>query len=105
MNSDIYILSTNVRALRDFSMQLRIVILYIGKVDVPVPSQLLAAGDTVRIELDVSILKLMQEDHGGWNDAMASVCLIELFLPVANYPKLGSGSSRYGELYTFGWGP
>ena len=35
----------------------------------------LAAGDTVRVDLDLEIVKLMQEGHGGWTDAMADVCL------------------------------
>ena len=35
--------------------------------------QHLAAGDTVKVELDVEVLKLMQEQHGGWNDTMSSV--------------------------------
>ena len=66
-------------------MQLRINVCFNitgGEVNVAVSSQLLAAGDTVRIELDVAVLKLMQEDHGGWNDSIASVsrqALIKLF--------------------------
>ena len=27
----------------------------------------------VKVELDTDILKLMQAEHGGWNDTMASV--------------------------------
>ena len=32
-----------------------------------------AAGDTVRVDLDVETAKLMQEGHGGWIDAMTDV--------------------------------
>ena len=32
-----------------------------------------AAGDTVTVQLESEILKLMQADHGGWNDTMSSV--------------------------------
>ena len=35
--------------------------------------QQLAAGDTVKVELEVAVLKLMQEEHGGWNDTMTTV--------------------------------
>ena len=34
-----------------------------------------AAGDTVSVQLEVDILRLLQEDHGGWNDTMASVSI------------------------------
>lgn len=33
----------------------------------------LSAGDTVRVDLDLETTKLMQEGHGGWDDAMADV--------------------------------
>ena len=46
--------------------------------------QYLAAGDTVKVELDVEILKLMQEQHGGWNDTMSTVSAC---MPCAN-PRL-----------------
>ena len=32
-----------------------------------------AAGDIVRVDLDMEIVKLMQEGHGGWTEAMTSV--------------------------------
>ena len=32
-----------------------------------------AAGDTVRVDLDPQTAKLMQEGHGGWNEAMTHV--------------------------------
>lgn len=32
-----------------------------------------AAGDTVRIDLDLESVKIMQEDHGGWIEPMNSV--------------------------------
>lgn len=32
-----------------------------------------AAGDTVRVDLDIETVKLMQEGHGGWVDAMTEV--------------------------------
>ena len=47
-----------------------------------------AAGDTVTVQLESEILKLMQADHGGWNDTMSSVrigremSIKELPLPV-----------------------
>ena len=33
------------------------------------------AGDTVKVELDPDVWKLMQNGHGGWNDLMANVRL------------------------------
>ena len=49
-----------------------------------------AAGDTVTVQLESEILKLMQADHGGWNDKMSSVCI-------------GQGNYEYCPLpvYTF----
>ena len=32
-----------------------------------------AAGDSVRVDLDIETAKLMQEGHGGWNEAMTDV--------------------------------
>jgi len=32
-----------------------------------------AAGDVVTVELDIDILKLLQEGHGGWGDLMLEV--------------------------------
>ena len=32
-----------------------------------------AAGDVVRVDLDTEVVKLMQDGHGGWNEAMADV--------------------------------
>jgi len=32
-------------------------------------------GDKVRVDLDVDVLKAMQEGHGGWHPKMADVCL------------------------------
>ena len=40
----------------------------------PLDHQQLSTGDVVKVELDTEVLKLMQADHGGWNDAMATVC-------------------------------
>ena len=34
-----------------------------------------SAGDTVKVELDPDVWKLMQNGHGGWNDLMANVRL------------------------------
>ena len=34
-----------------------------------------AAGDTVSVQLEADILRLLQEDHGGWNDTMVSVSI------------------------------
>ena len=42
-------------------------------------------GDRVRVDLDVDILKTMQEGHGGWNPKMADVCIVELVLYVTRY--------------------
>ncbi|CAI8023106.1 E3 ubiquitin-protein ligase mib1 [Geodia barretti] len=44
-------------------------VMYVG----PLDHQQLSAGDVVKIELETEVLKLMQADHGGWNDAMATV--------------------------------
>ena len=33
----------------------------------------LSAGDMVKVDLDTEVLKLMQADHGGWNDGMTMV--------------------------------
>lgn len=35
----------------------------------------LAAGDLVRVQLDLDLFKSMQEGHGGWNDGMLEVSL------------------------------
>ena len=32
-----------------------------------------AAGDSVRVDVDLQTVKLMQEGHGGWADAMTDV--------------------------------
>ena len=32
-----------------------------------------ATGDAVKVEVDIEVLKLMQEHHGGWNDMMMEV--------------------------------
>ena len=34
-----------------------------------------AAGDSVKVELDPDVWKLMQNGHGGWNDRMSMVRL------------------------------
>ena len=36
-------------------------------------SHKLVTGDVITLELDIEIVKLLQEDHGGWNDIMAEV--------------------------------
>ena len=33
----------------------------------------LVPGDRVRVQLEVEIVKMMQEGHGGWNDQMKEV--------------------------------
>ena len=48
-----------------------------------------AAGDTVKVELDPDVWKLMQNGHGGWNDLMGmvrlSLCVgIWLFIELKN---------------------
>ena len=40
-----------------------------------VSPQRLVAGDIVKVELEVAVLREMQQNHGGWNDTMASVSL------------------------------
>jgi len=35
----------------------------------------LVTGDVVTLELDFDLVKLLQQDHGGWNDMMAEVCI------------------------------
>ena len=32
-------------------------------------------GDRVRVDLDVDVLKAMQDGHGGWHPKMADVCV------------------------------
>ena len=32
-----------------------------------------AAGDLAKVELDSEVLKLLQEEHGGWDDSIAGV--------------------------------
>ena len=44
----------------------------------------LCAGDGVRIELDPEVFKQAQEDHGGWNDTMAEVCVCILLCVLVN---------------------
>ena len=44
-----------------------------GRGNMEMPSQQLAAGDIVKVELEVAVLKEMQQNHGGWNDTMANV--------------------------------
>ena len=39
----------------------------------PKEDSLLAAGDFVKVEADPDVFKISQEDHGGWDDAMAEV--------------------------------
>lgn len=42
---------------------------------------LLAAGDHVTVELDPELWRMMQSNHGGWNDRMAQVhVLTRLYL-------------------------
>ena len=42
-------------------------------------------GDKVRVDLEVDILKMMQEGHGGWNPRMA-----EVGIRVGNQPEFHS---------------
>ena len=44
-----------------------------GRERTEVSSQQLAAGDVVKVELEVAVLREMQQNHGGWNDTMANV--------------------------------
>jgi len=39
-------------------------------------------GDKVRVDLDVDVLKSMQEGHGGWHPKMADVCV---FSRISNF--------------------
>jgi len=36
-------------------------------------------GDRVRVDLDVDVLKAMQDGHGGWHPKMADVCVTWLY--------------------------
>ena len=36
-------------------------------------TSLFAAGDRVRVQLEVDIFKMMQDGHGGWDDDMCEV--------------------------------
>ena len=51
--------------------------------------QLLAAGDVAKVELDIEILKLMQTEHGGWNDGMATVNIGQTMICVISTNKHG----------------
>ena len=44
-----------------------------GGTYIPPDHSQLSAGDAVKVELDPDLLKIAQEEHGGWNDAMAEV--------------------------------
>lgn len=47
----------------------------------PLGSSEFASSDYVRVELDSEIFEMLQENHGGWNAAMSSVCIaVEHFL-------------------------
>ena len=50
-----------------------IVILCSGAPDDSTGDNKISPGDFVRVELDVEVLRIMQEDHGGWNEDMKSV--------------------------------
>lgn len=50
------------------------------KCDQDTQTHKLVTGDVVTLELDFEIVKLLQQDHGGWNDMMAEVCGLELSL-------------------------
>ena len=41
----------------------------------PLREEEFSAGDTVKVELDPDVWKLMQNGHGGWNDLMGMVRL------------------------------
>lgn len=44
-----------------------------GATYIPPDESELSAGDAVKVELDPDLFKIAQEEHGGWNDAMAEV--------------------------------
>jgi len=44
-------------------------------------------GDRVRVDLDIDVLKAMQDGHGGWHPKMADVCIHTMIF--------------YQELYTY----
>jgi len=39
----------------------------------PPDPQVFSCGDYVKVELDLDVLRLMQDGHGGWNEHMASI--------------------------------
>ena len=51
-------------------------------------SEEFAAGDVVRVDLDMEIVKLMQEGHGGWTEAMTSVRDITLRLQIFKWTNI-----------------
>ena len=53
---------------------MRYTYIYTPTVGAPVvENQCLCAGDTAQVQLDPDLFKIAQQDHGGWNDAMAEV--------------------------------
>ena len=47
----------------------------VGAPYVPPTEREFAAGDTVKVELDPEVWKMLQEGFGGWNDYMATVSM------------------------------
>lgn len=50
----------------------------IGGPSIPPGPTEFSSGDVVQVELDVEVFMLLQEDHGGWNDKMKSVRVINV---------------------------
>ncbi|XP_019848978.1 PREDICTED: E3 ubiquitin-protein ligase MIB2-like [Amphimedon queenslandica] len=63
----------------------------------------IAAGDQVRVQLDVDVFKALQEGHGGWNDDMAQ--LIEQMGTVHNVLDSGDIRVRYPNNRTWTLNP
>lgn len=45
---------------------------------VPPVASIFKVGDKVRVDLEVEVLRVMQEGHGGWNPKMAEVSVAEV---------------------------
>ena len=47
--------------------------MHVGAANIPPGAEEFSSGDVVQVELDVEVLMLLQEGHGGWNETMATV--------------------------------
>ena len=44
----------------------------------PPKPQEFSSGDRVRVQLELEVFKMMQEGHGGWNDQMTEVNVLNI---------------------------